>query len=398
MSSSSSSSPAKDQPEREGGATPKVRLPTAPPPAPPAPQPSKKRRGPLFYLVVGAMLIGGGIWGFNFVNRSIHFEETDDAYITGHIHQISSQAPGSVIEVLVKNNESVKAGQVLARLNPLEFEIAVQKAKAALEHAKSGVLKARSTLSQAKADQAQTQAQASAAEAQVKQIEAQLQMADVNYARNQKLFKNDPGSVAGADIDSSRINVQATKASLGAAQANFAAAEARAQASSAAIESAQSDIAAAEAQVSAQEAAVRDAEREFSYTAITAPADGRIGNKNIEVGNLVQMGQPLFALVGGEYWIIANFKESQLRKMQINQPVEITVDAITGHTFEGKVDSMAPATGAQFALLPPDNSTGNFTKVVQRVPVKIIFAPGATGGFEDRLRPGLSTVVGVKIN
>lgn len=357
----------------------------------------KKKRGPLFWLIAIAVLIGGGSWVFNFVHRSILFEETDDAYITGHIHQISSQAPGSVTEVLVKNNEVVKSGQVLARLNPLEYEIAVQKAKAALDQEKAGVLKAKAALEQAKAEHAQAQAQATSAEAQMQQIDTQLQMANVNYARNERLFKTDPGSVSGADRDNTRLTLQATTSALAGAKATHAAASARAEATAAAMDSVQAEIGAAEARVSAQEAMVRDAERELSYTSITAPADGRIGNKNIEVGNLVQMGQALFALVGGDYWIIANFKESQIKKMQMGQPVEITVDAIAGKKFDGKLDSLAPATGAQFALLPPDNSTGNFTKVVQRVPVKIVFNPESIRGFEDRLRPGLSTVISVKV-
>jgi membrane fusion protein (multidrug efflux system) len=128
-----------------------------------------------------------------------------------------------------------------------------------------------------------------------------------------------------------------------------------------------------------------------------SPSDGRIGDKNVESGNRVQVGQALFAVVDRDCWITANFKETQLRDMQPGQLVEITVDAIGGHVFQGTVDSIAPASGAQFALLPADNATSNFTKVVQRFPVKIVFNPDSIRGYEDRLRPGLSTVVSVRV-
>jgi membrane fusion protein (multidrug efflux system) len=149
--------------------------------------------------------------------------------------------------------------------------------------------------------------------------------------------------------------------------------------------------------VKAEQESVRDAERNLTYATITAPTDGRIGNKNVEVGNRVQVGQPLFALVEPNYWVTANFKETQLRGMSSGQEVEVTIDAIGGHVFTGKLDSVAPATGAEFALLPADNATGNFTKVVQRVPVRVLFDKDSIQGFEDRLRPGLSAVVAVKV-
>jgi membrane fusion protein (multidrug efflux system) len=177
-----------------------------------------------------------------------------------------------------------------------------------------------------------------------------------------------------------------------------AAAQARVLAGEAAVESAAAQAASAGTKVDAERAAVRDAERELSYTEIKAPSDGRIGNKNVEVGNRVQVGQALFAVVDNDCWITANFKETQLKKMTAGQRVDFTVDAIGGRVFHGTLDSIAPASGAQFALLPPDNATGNFTKVVQRVPVKVVFDRGSVRGFEDRLRPGLSAVVSVRVD
>jgi membrane fusion protein (multidrug efflux system) len=357
----------------------------------------KKKRGAAFWLAVAVAAVAGGGWLVHFIHRSMTFEETDDAYINGHIHQISARAAGTVTEVLVHENEMVKSGQVLARLDPLALEISLQKAKAALAQGKAEALQARAALDQAKAQDAQAQARAASAEAQVQQIEAQLQIANVNFERSQRLFASDTHAVSKAEVDTARSTAQSATAALAGAKADLLAARARAQAGSAAVESAQAEIEAADARVAAQAAGVRDAEREFSYKTITAPSDGRIGNKNVEVGNRVQIGQALFALVGEEDWIVANFKETQIKRMHAGQPVEITVDAVGSHEFAGRLDSIAPATGAQFALLPADNATGNFTKVVQRVPVKIVFELGSARGFEERLRPGLSAVVSVKI-
>ena len=146
------------------------------------------------------------------------------------------------------------------------------------------------------------------------------------------------------------------------------------------------------------EATLQEATLQYQFTKIVAPTDGTVGARNVETGQLVVPGQALMALVEPNPWIVANFKEGQLAKIRVGQKVEIEVDAIPGHTFEGKVDSVSPGSGATFSLLPPDNATGNFTKVVQRVPVKITFTPESLKGYEDRVVAGLSTYVSIKVN
>ena len=356
-----------------------------------------RKRGPVFWIIVSVLVVASAIWVVRFVNRALTFEETDDAFVTGHVHQISSRISGSVKEVLVTDNQVVKAGGVLARMEPLENEINVQKAQAALSRAHADEVQAKAAISAAQADAIQARALVAQAEAQVQEANAQLSVANVNLGRNTRLFQNDARAVAKADLDTTRSTADATSASLLGAKANLDAARAKALAKDAAVESASAQLVAAQAGIAAQEAAGRDAERELSYVTIAAPADGRIGNKNVEAGNRVQVGQPLFALVEPEMWITANFKETQLRKMREGQPVEITIDALEGRQFTGKVDSISPASGAQFAMLPADNATGNFTKVVQRVAVKIVFDRESIRGVEDRLRPGFSTVVSVRI-
>jgi membrane fusion protein (multidrug efflux system) len=362
----------------------------------PAP-PVKRKRGPLFWVIVAALLIVGGIWVARFVERELTYEETDDAFITGHVHQISSRIAGTVHQVLVTDYQVVKAHQQLATMEALEYQISLQKAQATLLHSRADEAQAKAAIAEAQADAAQAKAQVAQAEAQVQQTDAQLAVANVNFSRDTRLFQNDARAVAKADVDTTRSTAAATSASLLAAKANVEAARAKFQAKEAASESAAAQLAAAKASVEAQEAAVQDAERELSYATIYAPTDGRIGNKNVEIGNRVQVGQTLFALVEPEVWVIANFKETQLRKMRRGQPVEITVDALGSRVFTGKVDSLSPASGAEFALLPADNATGNFTKVVQRVPVKIVFDPQSIREVEDRLRPGFSAVVSVRV-
>lgn len=357
----------------------------------------RRRRGPLFWIFVGALAVAAAVWTADFVHRALFLEETDDAYLAGHIHMVSSRLDGSVTAVLVDDNQTVKAGDPLARLDPLALQIALDKDRAALQSVEADAARAQTAVDQALAEAAQARAQVAVADAQVRQSDAQLDLANVNSGRSERLFGEDTRTISKSDVDTSRSAAAASAANLAATKAGLSAAEARIQVCDAAIDAAKAQLASAKARVAASRETVRDAERELSYTTITAPVDGRVGNKNIEVGNRIQVGQPLFAVVDPNYWVSANFKETQLRRMQPGQRVAITIDAIGGHEFTGKVDSIAPATGAEFALLPADNATGNFTKVVQRVPVKIVFDSDSVVGFEDRLRPGLSAVVSVRV-
>ena len=364
--------------------------------APVAP-PARKRRGPVFWLVVLVVTAGALLWIAKFAVHAYRYVETDDAYVNGHVHQISSRVAGSVTDVLVNENQQVKAGQVLAKIDPLEFEIALHRAQANLAQSKAEEAKARAAISAADAQVSQLEAQVGQTDAEVARAQAQLAMANDNLERNTKLYSADSRAVAKADLDETKRAYETNTAMLAAAKANAVGARSNVAAAKAQSESAAAQLGAAQATVAANEAAVKDAERQLSYASITAPVDGRTGNKNIEVGNRVQVGQALFALVQPDLWIIANFKETQLAHVHRGQEVEFTVDAVPGHEFRGHIESISPATGAQFALLPPDNATGNFTKVVQRVPLKIVFDRDSVRGFEDRLRSGLSAVVNVRI-
>ena len=359
--------------------------------------PAKKKRGPVFWLLMLVLGVAAAWWTIHFVHHLLTFEETDDAYVNGHVHQVAPRVAGAVTAVLVDENRPVKAGQILAKIDPLEYEIALHRAQAMLAQSKAEVGRATAAVDQAEAQVIQTQAQVEQANAQVTRAGAQLGTANTDYTRNSRLYNGDQRAIAKSEVDTTKGSFDAAQAAFDATKANVDGVKSNVVAAQAQVESAGAALDAAQATVNANEAAVRDAERTLGYAVVTAPVDGTIGNKNVELGNRVQVGQALYALVQPDLWVVANFKETQLTRMRSGQPVEFTIDAIGGKTFEGKLDSISPATGAQFALLPPDNATGNFTKVVQRVPVKIVFNPESVRGFESRIRPGLSVVVNVRV-
>jgi membrane fusion protein (multidrug efflux system) len=342
------------------------------------------------------VVAGVAVWLVHFLYDLVCYEETDDAYVTSHLHLVAPQTDGIVQAVLVSDNQSVKAGDVLVRLDPLEFDLALRRATAGVAQAKADEARADAADIEAEAQIAQAQARVGQSRAQLGQAQAQLDLAQINRNRARQLF-HDGNAVTQSDLDNAESADAVARAALAAAEANVKAQEAAAASANASLAAARAQGVAARAATAAGEAAVADAARKRSYATITAPVDGRVGAKNVEAGNRVQAGQTLLALVEPRAWVVANFKETQLARLKAGLPVELTVDALPGRAIRGVIDSIAPASGAEFALLPADNATGNFTKVVQRVPVKIALDPASTAGIEDRIRPGLSAVVSVKV-
>ena len=246
-----------------------------------------------------------------YIFDALTHEQTDDAYVTGHLHAISSRINAVVTEVKVNDNQHVNKGDVLVELDPSEY-IALAAA-----------------------------------------AQAQLKKADADLGRQTPLV--DAHAISAQDLDATRSTRDVDFAQLKLAQL------------------------------------------QIEYSTIKAPESGIVGRKNVEVGNRVSSGQTLMVLVEPQLWVVANFKETQLAHMKLHQPATITIDSIPGKVFTGTVDSFSPATGNQFALLPADNSTGNFTKIVQRIPVKVVFDPDSTKGYEDRIRAGESAVVKVAL-
>jgi len=323
----------------------------------------------VFVLIGAAALLATVYGGWSYWNYARTWAKTDNAYVAAHLHTVSARVAGTVQEVLVEENQTVAAGSVLARLDPRDNEIRVQQAD-------SQVAQSHAQLRQADAKVTEAGAQAAREEARAGKCRLDLQ-------RAKALFEGGSGAISRQEFDQAQAESDAANAALKAAQS--------------AIASAQALVTAAEAQEKVALANLEDARQQLSYTAIHAPASGRIGRKNLESGNRVQPGQALLALVQPEVWVAANFKETQLARVKPGQRVEVRLDAFPGRVFTGKVDSLSPATGAQFALLPPDNATGNFTKIVQRVPVKIVFEQQDLGDCEGRIVPGMSAVVEVNV-
>lgn len=404
---------------------------------------SKPRRPPLPLLILaGVGLIVGGIFGYRWWTYASTHETTNDAQLQSHVYPISSRIPGTVQQVAVEDNQQVTAHQLLVKLDPHDYEAKVQQAQAALataqkqaEAAKASVVQAGAN-AQAQATSAQgaiagasaaiadaraalesARAQVPVAQAELVKAEATLQKNATDYERYQTLYQQ--GAISAQDRDAAkqayevaraqrlqaREQVQQAQAQVAQAQEGVSKAQAQLQTSRGSLQQAQASgvqtavnknqYEAAIAQIAQAEANLKEAQLRLSYTTITAPAAGVVGNKTVEAGQQVQTGQPLMAVVGNDLWVVANFKETQIDHMRAGEPVEIDVDALPDHPFSGHVVSLSPASGSQFALLPPDNATGNFTKVVQRIPVKISLDRKSLVGYENKLGPGMSVTVSV---
>jgi len=331
-------------------------------PAAPSPAPEKKKskKGMLILLVI---ILIGGVCGFLYYVHARDYVSTDDAFIDGHVVQISPRVSAIVTAVRFDDNEEVRKGQLLIELDPRDFEVALEKARAQLALAQG-------QLEQRKAELAQSDAQLMQAEAQLRQQKWQVDLADINFRRNQVLYQKDMRAVAGQDVDTTKANLEVARATFDAGQANV-------KAITAAGGAAKAQVTAEEANVANGEAAVHDAELQLSYTKIYAVENGRIARKQVEPGNYIQPSQTVTSLVLDDLWVTANYKETQLTRMRVGQPVEIKVDAFPKRKLNGHVASFQPGTGARFSLLPAENATGNYVKVVQRIPVKIVFEESA---------------------
>ncbi len=371
------------------------------------------------YFVLGLLalvIVGVFLWRY-----FASYESTDDAQIDGHVSSISARVSGHVIKLNVQDNQYVEAGTVLVEIDPTDYQIAVARAQADYNDAKAAAdaaavnvpvtsVNTASQLSSADADVLNAQAGIKAAHQQFDAAKAALAQAEANNVKVQNDLVRYRQLVGKQEISQQQYDqavaaakagaaaVEAARATADAAQAQVAQAEsklAQALASQQYAKTGPKQIAIIRARAqSALAAADRkkadldQAKLNLSYTRIVAPAAGVVSNRTVEVGQNVQAGQALLNLIPlDDIWVTANFKETQLREMKPGQKATIYVDA-SGKKYRGHVDSIAGASGARFSLLPPENATGNYVKVVQRIPVKIVFEPGETRGHE--MRPGMS--------
>jgi membrane fusion protein, multidrug efflux system len=388
-------------------------------------QPPSRRKGIIIVVLLIVVAIGVAIWW-----HSTYSEDTDDAQVNGHLIQISSRIAGQVLKVDVEENQVVKAGDPIAELDPKDYDVAVENAEAALANARANLAVATvnvpitsintgSTLRSSDADVSgahtgvqQAEQQLQGAQASVAQAQANLTKADADLARYRPLVEKDV--ISKQQWDAAVAADDGAKAALANAQASQRAAadgvrgaldrEAQSQAQHKSAETGPQQVEvqnarakAAEAQVEQAQAQLDQAELNLSYCKIIAPEAGIITRKSVEINQNVSTGQNLLTLVSLEgLWVTANFKETQLRHMSANEPVEIAVDA-TGKTYSGQVTQIGGATGSVLSLFPPENATGNYVKVVQRVPVRIDFTKLQDEDPNHLLRPGLSVEPKVRV-
>ncbi len=390
---------------------------------------------PRFRIGVGVLLVaiaGVVLWLFLTSGR----ESTDDAQVEAHVTQIAARVGGTILHVNVVDNQQVAADTVLVQLDPRDYQVACDKARAELADAeaaaiaaqsnvpitttttKGNVTSAQGSLEQARAETESAQKEIDAAHARLVTAQAKLREAEANATKAARdverlrglLAKDEvpqqqfDAAVAAADAqrasaDSSKSQITEAEAGIRVAESKLVQAKAGEQQAQAGVRTAQTGpeqvtamrarASSAQARIQQAKAALDQAELNLQYASIRAPVSGIVSRKIAEVGQIVQAGQPLMALIPlQDVWIIANFKETQLTHMRPGQRATVTVDAYGGKEFKGHVDSLAAATGARFSLLPPENATGNYVKVVQRVPVKIVLEPGQDP--DHLLRPGLS--------
>ena len=384
-----------------------------------APEAPKKSRRGIIIIVLLILVVAAGL----FYWHSTYSEDTDDAQINGHLIQISSRINGQVIKINVDENQYVTKGTIIAELDPADYQVAVENAEAALASAEANAVAAKvnvpitsvntgSTLRSAGADVTgahagvlQAQSQVVAAHAKVVQAQANSVKADQDLERYKPLVAKDV--ISKQQYDAAVASADAAKAAVADAVASEQAAqeyvkvtterESQSQSSYKSAETGPQQVAAqnarakqAVAQVEGAQAQLDQAKLNLGYTKIVAPANGIVTRKSLELNQNISVGQNLLTLVSlDDLWVTANFKETQLKHISSGQPVEVDVDA-TGHTYHGKVTQIGGATGSVLSLFPPENATGNYVKVVQRVPVRIDFTDLANEDKNHLLRPGLS--------
>lgn len=402
--------------------------------------PSRKRHSMIITLLV-LLILGGAAGSFWWQYASVR-EETEDAYVDGHITNISSRVAGTVAAVKVEENQRVKPGELLVALDPRDYEVALEQNEASLERDEHEANAAKSKIGQSsmsalgktteasgdinavEADIASSRAALLQArdkvrqgESRVKEQQAQLEFARSDFERYKSVYEN--RAVTKQQYDKARQSMDVCMAQLQQAKDNLeerlkdelmassdvdqaigrlkksrgSLTTARASEHQSGIDTEQ--YAGTLATIKKDAAAVKQAKLQLSYTKIAAPVGGKIGKKSVEIGQRVEPGQSLMSLVQDEFWVTANFKETQVGRMRVGQAVELSIDAFGDRKFQGTVESLSPASGAKFSMLPPDNASGNFTKVVQRIPIRIKLDKQDLGAYLERLAPGMSCLITV---
>jgi membrane fusion protein (multidrug efflux system) len=355
-----------------------------------------KKKSYTFIIILGLLIAVGGTWGFTKYNHGLHHEETDDAQIDANISPVIPRISGYVTAIKVKDNQFVKKGDTLIVLDNRDQIIKLEQAQAAFAGSEGSLVVANATTNASAASGITYEANVSIVEAQIEEAKVNVWRANQDFARYENLIKDH--SITQQEFEQASATKQRAERQLAVLVAQKNAAERQAKAAGKQTRATSVQTSVANANIKARQAEIDNAKLNLSYTVITAPADGRVSKVNAQLGQFLQAGQQLFSIISTtEPWVVANFKETQLTRMKLGQKVRIHVDAYPDHEFEAKVASFSPATGARFALLPPDNASGNFVKVVQRLPVRIEFTQAQDQRISE-LRPGMNVFVDVELN
>lgn len=350
------------------------------------------RKRKIFNLIAFplAVIIGATFLYFYLQYRGTHIS-TDDAFVDGRVHVIASKVSGTVKALIIKDNQLVKKSDLLLEIDPIDYEVKLREAAASLEAEKTRLSQIRDQVETAKRQLLETAAALDAARTNLELEEANLRQAEKDFQRAEFLVKKE--LIAKQDYDHSQTTYEVGLAQLKAAKDRIKQLEASIETQRGIIKQTEAGIAPQQALIQQREAELQGAELNKNYTKIYAPSDGFITRRTVEVGNQIQVGQPLMAVVPldpGNIWITANYKETDLKRVKPGQKAKIKVDTYPDKEFYGRVNSIMAGTGAVFSLFPPENATGNFVKIVQRIPVKIVLEKGTDP--EHLLRIGMSVI------
>ena len=326
-------------------------------------------------IITFALLALGGIYA---LLHAHYYQSTDDAFVEGHIISVAPRVSGPVIKLYIKDNQQVKKGDLLLEIDPNDYIVALEQKEAKL-------LEAKAQLNASHKNIQETTSVSSKTSKDISSVKSRLDYAKRTYERDLKLSKD--GIVSKEELDNS-------KTAYNSLTANYLAEQEKKKAADIAIQSAIAKRQEIEATIKRLESEIDEAKLNLSYTKIYAPQDGKISARTVEEGNYVQIAQPLMSIVSDEVWVVANYKETQLEQVKAGQEVIIKVDTYPKKRFKGKVDSLQKATGAKSSLFPPENAVGSYVKIVQRIPVKIIFCEDIS---EYNITPGMSVVPKIKI-
>ena len=335
----------------------------------------KVKKRILLPSIIFTILALGGIYA---LLHAHYYQSTDDAFVEGHIVSVAPRVSGPVVKLLIKDNQEVKKGDLLVEIDPNDYIVALEQKEAKLLEAKAQL-----TASHQNIEENQTISSKTVKD--ISSIKSQLDNAKSIYDRDLKLSKE--GIVSREELNNSKTTYDSL-------HANYLAEQEKKRAADIAVKQAIANRAEIEALIKRLESEIDEAKLNLSYTKIYAPQDGKISARTVEEGNYVQVAQPLMSIVSDEVWVVANYKETQLEQVREGQEVTIKIDTYPKKRFKGKVDSLQKATGAKSSLFPPENAVGSYVKIVQRIPVKIIFDEDIS---DYNIAPGMSVVPKIKI-